>query len=444
MSNVAAPEDLADGEEDLNPINIATAQLEAALPYVPGMKSGLAEFLRRPQRTVTVEFPVETEEGVRSFVGHRVLHNSTRGPGKGGIRFHPQVDLDEVKALASWMTWKCAIVGVPFGGAKGGVCCDPKALTDREKRKVTRRFIHELEGVIGPDIDIPAPDVGTDAQTMAWIYDTYHQLHAGRNNLPVVTGKPLEIGGSEGRREATARGCLISTQQALSRGVVPGLDSVAGARVAIQGYGNAGSIAARLFTEAGAAVIAVSDSAGGVFSEKGLDLAAVDERKREEGTVVGVTDTVTLSNDELLALDCDILVPAALECQIHSGNAGAVKARIVSEAANGPTTPAADAALFARGVPVLPDILANAGGVLVSYFEWIQNKQNEQWEEPEVNERLRRRMIRATDEVIDRQVLIARAAEEEGALPAVDLRTAAYALAVDRVARVAMQRGIWP
>jgi glutamate dehydrogenase (NAD(P)+) len=431
--------------EDLNPAHVASAQLDRAVPYIPGLQNGLIEFLRRPQRTVIVEFPVETKNGVVSFTGYRVLHNSTRGPGKGGIRFHPQVDVDEVRALASWMTWKCAIVGVPFGGAKGGVTCDPKTLSQPELRQMTRRFIAELGAVIGPDIDIPAPDVGTNAQTMAWIYDTYQQLHPSQNNLPVVTGKPVDIGGSLGRREATSRGCLFVAQRALERGMLPGFDSVRGARVVIQGFGNAGAIAAELFAEAGATVIAVSDSKGGIFNADGLDLEVVRSRKAESGTVVGVTDTITLSNDELLTLECDILVPAALEGQLRGDNAGAVKARMIVEAANGPTTPAADEIFFERGVHVLPDILANAGGVIVSYFEWIQNKQNEQWDEVVVNARLEKRIRRAADEVIDRQAEInAAAVKGGGEPPPVDLRTAAYALAVERVAAVATQRGIWP
>jgi len=446
--------------EDLNPYHVAQQQLDRAVKYIPELDNGFVEFLRRPQRTVIVEFPIETDQGVVSFKGYRVVHNSARGPGKGGLRYHPDVNADEVRALASWMTWKCAIVGVPFGGAKGGVACNPKELTESELRRITRRYITEIGQVIGPDIDIPAPDVGTDEHTMAWIYDTYQTFHPTQNNLPVVTGKPVDIGGSLGRTEATARGCLDVTRHALSRGVVEGLDSLRGARVAVQGFGNVGAIAARLFAEEGATLVAVSDSRGGIHCSEGLDLEVVLRHKRENGTVVGVKDTVTVSSEELLELDCDILIPAALEGQIHAGNAGRIQARLVSEGANGPTTPAADRILQERGIVVLPDILANAGGVTVSYFEWIQNKQNTQWDLARVNGTLRSKMESATEGVLAEQrrineqlpELTARIEAEErgprGAPPLelepVDLRTAAYILAVRRVARVALERGIWP
>lgn len=446
--------------EDLNPLRMAQTQLDEAVRYIPELENGFVEYLRRPQRTVVVDFPIETTEGVRNFTGYRVLHNDSRGPGKGGVRYHPCVDADEVRALASWMTWKCAVVNVPFGGAKGGVACDPKTLSEVDLRRITRRFISEISSVIGPDIDIPAPDVNTNAQTMAWIYDTYQVLHPGQNNLPVVTGKPVELGGSLGRREATSRGCLDATRRAIELGAVPGLERLRGARVAIQGFGNVGAIAAELFAEEGARIIAVSDSHGGIHAEKGLDLEAVRRHKQETGTVVGVPDTVSLSAGEVLELDCDILIPAALEAQIRLDNADRVRARIVVEGANGPTTPGADRRLVERGIVVLPDILANAGGVTVSYFEWIQNKQNEQWEEAEVNQRLRRTMEKATDAVFAEQARIngqlpeisnaANAAQGAGGrvpsieLGPVDLRTAAYVLAVRRVAHVALQRGIWP
>jgi glutamate dehydrogenase/leucine dehydrogenase len=447
------------GQEDLNPYNIARAQLDRAVCYMPALKNGFVDFLRRPQRTLIVEFPIETDDGVFCFTGYRVLHNSSRGPGKGGIRFHPDVTADEVRALASWMTWKCAIANVPFGGAKGGVACDPKQLTDKELRRITRRYISEIAHAIGPDTDIPAPDVNTNEQIMAWVYDTYQILHPRQNNLPVVTGKPIDLGGSLGRREATARGCLDTTRRALENGLVPGLPSLKGARVAIQGFGNVGRIAARLFEAEGASIIAVSDSGGGIFREAGLDLDAVEAHKTEAGTVVGVTDTTTLSNDELLTCKCDILIPSALENQIRADNAPNVQARLVVEGANGPTTPTADEILASRGIPVMPDILANSGGVTVSYFEWIQNKQNEQWDEEHVNARLRKKMERATDDVMEQQRALNESLPEleqamadrsapRGApqpkLEPVDLRTAAYVLAVDRVARVAMERGIWP
>lgn len=437
----SAHPDLADAPEDLNPFHIAAQQFDRAVAYLPHLKRDLIDFLKRPARTVIVEFPVELTDGsVRTFTGYRVLHSKVRGPGKGGIRYHPDVTLDEVRALAAWMTWKCAVIDVPFGGAKGGVQCNPKELSESDLRRLTRRYISDLNGLIGPHSDIPAPDVYTNAQTMAWIYDTYDMMHPGRNNLPVVTGKPLDIGGSHGRNEATARGCLYACQRALAHGLVPGLAAVRGARVAIQGFGNAGAIAARLFHEAGARVIAVSDSRGGIYREDGLDPAAVGAHKERTGTVAGLERSAAIANEALLALECDILIPAALENQIRRDNAAAVRARLVCEAANGPTTPAADRALAARGIPVLPDILANAGGVCVSYFEWVQNNENEQWDVDEVNHKLRAKMERATETVLDKRAAINQRA---GTAPA-DLRTAALLVAIERVAHVALERGIWP
>jgi glutamate dehydrogenase (NAD(P)+) len=392
-------------------------------------------------RSVTIEFPIELEDGtVAAFVGHRVLHNQMRGPGKGGIRFHPGVTLDEVRALATWMTWKCTLIDIPFGGAKGGVACDPKKLTSTERRKITRRYIAELGDLIGPYTDVPAPDLGTDARTMAWVYDTYAVLHPGRNNLPAVTGKPLDLGGSLGRNDATARGCLFCCQRTLERGMVKGLRGLEGATVVVQGYGNVGAHTARLFAEAGAVVLAAGDTGGGAYAAEGLDLNALTAHKSAAGTVHGAPGTKPISNAELLALKCDILIPAALECVIRADNVAAVQARLVIEAANGPVTPAADRALQARGVPVLPDILANAGGVGVSYFEWVQNIENEQWDLAEVQAKLRAKMDRATDAVLAKYVELQR--EKPPDPP--DLRTAATALAIERVAHVALSRGIWP
>lgn len=432
--------------EDLNPFHIASRQFDQAVVHMPHIKDGLVSFLRHPGRTVILEFPVQMRDGsVRTYTGYRVLHSRVRGPGKGGIRYHPDVTLDEVRALAAWMTWKCAVIDIPFGGAKGGVACNPKEMNADELRRLTRRFISDLGDLIGPHTDIPAPDVYTDGRTMAWIYDTYAMMHPGRNNLPVVTGKPLDIGGSYGRNEATARGCLFAAQRAVQQGIVPEMKTIRGARVAIQGYGNAGSIAADLFAEAGAQVIAVSDSRGGIFDGDGLDLKRVAAHKKEAGTVVGAADTKTIDNDELLELDCDILIPAALENQLRCDNAAKVHARLICEAANGPTTPAADRILHERGIPLLPDILANSGGVCVSYFEWVQNIENEQWAEDEVNHKLKVKMERATDAVIRKQ------AEINGAKGApkkrtngIDVRTAAFIVAIDRVASVALERGIWP
>jgi glutamate dehydrogenase/leucine dehydrogenase len=426
--------------ESLNPLDIASRQFDRAAALMP-IHAGLIDFLKRSNRAVTVEFPVELDDGtVTSLTGHRVLHNMVRGPGKGGIRFHPNVTLDDVRALATWMTWKCALIDIPFGGAKGGVACDPKKFKPHELRKITRRYISELGDLIGPYTDIPAPDLGTDARTMAWVYDTYAVLHPGRNNLPVVTGKPLDLGGSLGRNESAALGCLYCCQRALERGLVKDLRAIEGARVVVQGYGTAGAIAARLFAEAGASVLAVSDTTGGAFAQEGLDLSGVTAHKTATGSVHGTPGTKKISNAELLAVDCDILIPAAMECQIRADNVAAVKAKLVVEAANGPTTPDADRALQARGVPVLPDILANAGGVCVSYFEWVQNIENEQWDLAEVHGKLRFKMDRATDAVLAKYASLLR----EKPPDAPDLRTAALVLAVERVAHVALSRGIWP
>ncbi len=443
-------------EEDLNPYHIAQAQFDWAARYLPDLRPGLGKYLKRPERLVTVEFPIHTEDGtVINFVGFRALHNSSRGAGKGGVRYHPDVTADEVRALASWMTWKCAVADLPFGGAKGGIVCDPKTLTANDLRRMTRRYIAELGDSIGPHTDILAPDVNTNAETMAWIYDTYEMMHRGKNNLGVVTGKPVDLGGSLGRREATARGCLFATQHALLQGIVPGLESVKDASVVVQGFGNAGAIAAELFAEAGALIVGVSDSRGGIHQPKGLDPTAARKHKEQTGSVVGLSDAVSVSNEELLALPCDILIPAALENQIRSDNADQVRARFLAEAANGPITPAADRILLDKGIPVLPDILANAGGVSVSYFEWVQNNKSEQWDEDEVNERLRIKMQRATEAVIDKQREIngslddlqkrrKKSGRSGEPLEPVDLRTAAYVLAIQRVGKVTLQRGIWP
>jgi glutamate dehydrogenase (NAD(P)+) len=461
-SNPEAEPHAAPPAEDLNPFHIARQQFETAVRYLPDLQDGLVEFLIRPDRLVTVEFPIETDDGVRNFVGHRVLHSKVRGPGKGGIRYHPDVTPDEVRALAAWMTWKTAVVDVPFGGAKGGVACDPKALSKRDVRKITRRFVSQLGDAIGPHTDIPAPDVNTGAETMAWVYDTYDMMHPGRNNLPVVTGKPVELGGSYGRREATARGLRVVAETALEKGLVGGLSSLEEADVVIQGYGNAGALSAAFLHDAGASILAVSDSQGGVYHPEGLDPRAVSRHKRDTGSVVGFDDARSLSNDDLLELSCDVLIPAALENQIRADNAPQIQARVVIEAANGPTTPDADRILQERGIPVVPDILANAGGVTVSYFEWVQNIENEQWEAETVHRKLEDKMRRATADVIDTRREInaslpelRRASTEHagkrdagrpdaGTLDPVDLRTAASILAIRRVAHVARQRGIWP
>jgi glutamate dehydrogenase (NAD(P)+) len=426
--------------EDLNPYRIAQRQFDEAAQYVVDLPDGLRDYLRSTARLIKFEFPVEMDDGtVRTFSGYRALHSRVRGPGKGGIRYHPEVNGDEVRALASWMTWKCAVADIPFGGAKGGILCDPKQLSKNELRKITRRFIVELGDDIGPHTDIPAPDVNTDAATMAWIYDTYAMMHPGKNNLPVVTGKPVGMGGSLGRNEATARGCLFITNRAIEEGAVPGLTTLRGATVVIQGFGNAGSIAAQLFTDAGAKVIAVSDSTGGIYAENGIDLAAALAHKKATGSVVGLAGTKNITNAELLHIECDVLIPAAFENQIRADNVDGVKTKVIAEAANGPTTPAADKVLFERGVPVLPDILANSGGVTVSFFEWVQNIENENWTEEHVNTQLRAKMEAATDAVLQMQLEI-----RDRAGVSVDLRTSAFALAIKRVAAAALMRGIWP
>ncbi|MCH1570744.1 MAG: Glu/Leu/Phe/Val dehydrogenase [Longimicrobiales bacterium] len=441
---------------NLNPFFIAQRQCDAAARYLPQLDPGLLEFLKRPDKLITVEFPIATTSGeVRNFVGYRCLHSRIRGPGKGGIRYHPDVTPDEVRALASWMTWKCAVVNVPFGGAKGGVVCDPKSLSSEDLKHITRRFIAELDNNIGPYTDIPAPDVNTNAQIMALVYDTYHMMHPGQNNLGVVTGKPVHIGGSLGRREATSRGGLFATLRALERSTVGGTGDLTGLRVAIQGFGNVGGLAATLFHEAGARIVAVSDSRGGIARPDGLDPAAVHAHKIDTGSVLGLGGCTDITNEDVLATECDILIPAALENQLRGDNASVVKATMVVELANGPTTPEADAIFVDRGIVVLPDILANAGGVTVSYYEWVQNNKNEQWTEAEVNAKLQDAMGRATDCVLDKQRAVndgldaIQAARVERGVPEaplgpIDLRTAAFIVAIERVAHVALDRGIWP
>jgi glutamate dehydrogenase (NAD(P)+) len=445
------PEEL----EIIDPLEAQAEHFRRARVHLKSFKRGLIDFFEAPKRSLGVCFPVEMDDGsVRTFRGYRILHNHVLGPGKGGIRYHPDVTGTEVAALATLMTWKCALVKVPFGGAKGGVACDPKSLSEIELRRITRRFVHELGDNIGPHTDIPAPDLYTNEQTMAWIYDTYDLLHPGSNNRPVVTGKPLELGGSLGRREATGLGAYFATERFLEIEPPANLPRLAGATVAIQGSGQVGQVAAGAFREAGALVIALSDSQGGIYCAEGLDLAAAEAHKHEHGTLVGLPETTTITNEDLLALDCDILVPAALGNQIRRDNAGQIKAKLVVEAANAPTTPAGDDILRQRGVVVLPDILVNAGGVTVSYFEWVQNIENQEWALDDINLRLRHRMNRAVDAVVEcwRQLRTETGQEdhagEDGEATAqgasVDLRTAALVVAVRRVAKATLQRGIWP
>ena len=421
---------------------VAQQQFDRALTWVDDLKEGMVDYLINPKRTTHVHFPVlMDDESVRMFHGFRVLHNRARGPGKGGIRYHPDVTEHEVAALAAFMTWKTAIVDVPFGGAKGGVVCNPKELSRAELRRITRRFVIALDDTIGPHTDIPAPDVYTNQETMAWIYDTFDVMHPGENNRAVVTGKPIELGGSLGRDEATARGCLYATRRLLPHGIVPGLDSVEGASVAIQGCGNAGGTALRLYHEAGAKVIAISDSAGGIMDANGLDPDKTLAWKAEHGTVAGLPGATTISNDELLACECDILIPAAMEGQIRADNAGNVKARLIVEAANGPLTPRADDILRKAGIIVLPDIVANSGGVVVSYFEWVQNLENQRWDIDKVHGRLETRMDAAVDVMVECWKELA--AQNGRTDDAPTLRDAALVTAIRRLAKVTMQRDIW-
>ncbi|MFM8428568.1 MAG: Glu/Leu/Phe/Val family dehydrogenase [Candidatus Limnocylindrus sp.] len=407
---------------------VAQQQFDLAAKRL-NLDPGIAAVLREPRRQLTVHFPVRMDDGTtRVFEGHRVQHNLGRGPAKGGIRFHQDVNVDEVKALAMWMSWKCAVMDLPYGGGKGGVTVDPKQLSVGEIERLTRRFTTEISVIIGPESDIPAPDVNTNSQTMAWMMDTY-SMHAGHTVPGVVTGKPIALGGSKGRNEATARGAVICVREAASK---IGLN-LKGATVVVQGYGNAGSIAAKLIADLGAKVIAVSDSSGGIHNPSGLNLAAVDAHKKKTGSVVGFAGATPVSNQAILEIPCDVLIPAALENQITAENAAKIKTKIVAEAANGPTTPEADEILFANGAMVIPDILCNAGGVTVSYFEWVQDLNRDFWEEEEVNLRLEKKMVRAFNEVYDM-------AQEQKS----HLRTGAYLLSVKRVADAMSVRGIYP
>ncbi len=415
-----------------NPFETAQTQLRN-VARILDLDAGMIEVLAHPRRELTVNFPVRMDDGTtRIFTGYRVQHNEARGPVKGGIRYSPLVGLDEVRALAMWMTWKCAVVNLPYGGAKGGVIVDPRKLSDGELERLTRRYAAEISIIIGPDRDIPAPDMGTDARIMAWIMDTY-SMHHGHSVPGVVTGKPVGIGGSSGRVEATGRGVLYITQEACrARGI--GLD---GATVAIQGFGNVGSIAARLLTQAKAKVVAVSDSTGGIYSDAGLDIESICAHRKAGGLLGdhpghGI-DHTDISNADLLELAVDILIPAAMESQITDKNADRVRAQIVVEAANGPTTSAADAVLAGRNVYLVPDIVANAGGVIVSYFEWVQDLQSFFWEESEVNQRLHRIVTNGFREV-------SAMAEQRG----LRLREAAYVVALQRVVDAIRVRGIYP
>ncbi|MDI3340803.1 MAG: Glu/Leu/Phe/Val dehydrogenase [Sphaerobacter sp.] len=409
--------------------DIAVEQFNIAADVV-GLDDDMRRMLSVCKRELTVNFPVEMDDGtVQVFTGYRVQHSIAPGPSKGGIRYHPDVTLDEVKALAMWMTWKCAVVGLPYGGAKGGVRVNPKVLSQNELQNLTRRYTTEISVLIGPHSDIPAPDVNTNPQVMAWMLDTY-SMHRGGVAIPaVVTGKPLLLGGSAGRLEATGRGCTIAIQEACKAYGI----TLPGARVVVQGFGNAGSTVAILLHQLGCRVVGVSDSRGGIYNPQGLDIPAVLEHKRQTKSVVGFPEADQVTNQELLELDCDILIPAALEEQITEANAPRIKARLIAEAANGPTTPDADRILNDRGVIVVPDIYANAGGVTVSYFEWVQGLQAFTWTEQEVHERLQRLMSEAFAAI--------HAVSEQYR---VSLRTAALVRAILRVAEFTRVRGIYP
>jgi glutamate dehydrogenase (NAD(P)+) len=414
--------------EELNPFMIAKQQFDRAADYLE-LDDSMRRVLKNAKRQLIVSIPVKMDNGeVQVFEGYRVQHNIARGPAKGGIRYHPQVTLDEVKALASWMTWKCATVGIPYGGGKGGVICDTKMLSAGEIERLTRRYAFEIAPIIGPDSDIPAPDVYTDEQTMAWIMDTISMVR-GHTQLGVVTGKPISLGGSQGRGEATARGCLYALREACN---VKGIE-LKGARVAIHGFGNAGANVARLVAADGAIVVAVCDSRSGVYAESGIDVDAALRHKSQTTSVRGLANTKEISAEELLGVDCDILLPSALENAITLENVGRVKAKIIAELANGPTTPGADRVLEDQGVFLVPDILANAGGVTVSYYEWVQDLYSYFWSESEINNRLEQTMRVAFREVY-----------EKAQRYETDMRTGAYILAVDRVADATRMRGIFP
>ena len=420
------PEEGANIQKDLNPLANAERQFEEAASLLD-LPPGIRELIKRPRRCTTVSLPVVMDDGsLRVFTGYRVQHSITRGPAKGGIRYHPDVSLDEVVALAAWMTWKCAVVNIPFGGGKGGVICDPSKLSKGELERLTRRYAADLSDLFGPESDVPAPDVNTNEQIMAWFVDTY-SMHARRTEYAVVTGKPLEVGGSAGRREATGRGLLFCVREACDHLKMP----LAGARAAIQGFGNVGSVSADLMARDGAKIVAVTDVTGGVHDPAGLDVAALIRYAADHRGVKGFPGGKPLTAP-IVEYDCDIFVPAALENQITPENAGRVKAKIVAEGANGPTTPDADKILSEKGVFVIPDILCNSGGVTVSYFEWVQNRMGFYWPEAEVNQRLEHTMVQAFRGVLEKSV-------EHG----VNMRVAAFMAAIERVVKVIMLRGVY-
>lgn len=415
--------------QHISAFEMARQQLAIAAKYLD-LDPGLHQVLSAPMRSLVVRFPVVLDNGeVEVFEGYRVQHNLSRGPTKGGIRYHPDVDLDETTALSMWMTWKCAVVNIPYGGAKGGVKVDVKQLSKRELEKLTRRFISDISIVVGERSDIPAPDIGTNAQVMAWVMDTM-SMHAGHTVPGCVTGKPLELGGSEGRVEATGRGVVVTMEEAAK---MMNLD-LNGAKVVVQGFGNVGSVAAYLAEESGATVVAVSDALGGIYNPKGLPVRELVSRYgNREGGIRDYKDAEQVSNSELLELPCDVLIPAAISAQLTGDNADKVRAKLIVEGANGPTTPEADNILSDKGIILVPDVLANAGGVVVSYFEWVQDLQNFFWEENEVNNKLTR-IMRASFATVEQMMRSHKT----------DMRTAAYIIGVKRVADATIKRGIYP
>ncbi|MGB8189848.1 MAG: Glu/Leu/Phe/Val dehydrogenase [Nitrososphaeraceae archaeon] len=421
--------DNSSASNTINPYENALTQLSETAKII-GLDNGLHQILACPKRVLTVSLPVRMDNGeIKVFIGFRSQHNDARGPFKGGIRYHPQVSIDEVKALSMWMTWKCAVANIPYGGGKGGIICDPKNLSAGETERLTRRYAFAIADIIGPHTDIPAPDVYTGGKEMAWIMDTYSMMKGNYVQPEVITGKPIAIGGSLGRNEATGRGLAITVREAAARLKINMKDST----VVVQGFGNAGQFSALLVEEQGATVIAVSDSKGCVRNRNGISVAKLRKHKEETGSVVNYPGAESITNDELLETDCTILIPAALENQITKQNAGKIKAKIVAEASNGPTTPDADKILFQNQILVIPDILANGGGVTVSYFEWLQNLRREYWTEQEVNNRLDTNITKAFADVYD--------IHDKNS---VDMRKASMILAVNRVVEAIKIRGLWP
>jgi glutamate dehydrogenase (NAD(P)+) len=413
----------------INPFEVALEQLDEAAKLMK-LDSGMHKILAHPKRVLTVSVPIRMDNGeITVFTGFRSQHNDARGPYKGGIRYHPQVTLEEVKALSMWMTWKCAIAEIPYGGGKGGIICNPKEMSEGELERMTRRYAYAISDIIGPHTDIPAPDVYTGGKEMAWIMDTYSALKGNFVQPELITGKPLAIGGSLGRNEATGRGLSFTVREAAKKLKI----NLKTATVAVQGFGNAGQFAAQLIEEQGAKIIAVSDSQGGVYNKNGLQVGTLRKHKEKTGSVVGFPGAKSISNEDLLETECTILIPAALENQITKKNAGKTGAKIMAEAANGPTTPDADDILYKNKVLVIPDVLANGGGVTVSYFEWLQNLRREYWSENDVNERLDRNITKAFLDVYETH-------EKYG----VNMRKASTLLAVNRVVEALKIRGIWP